>query len=38
MAAKKKYGYNLLVECEINPKTGHINIYNNLLVVEDESA
>ena len=37
MAAKKKYGYNLLVECEINPKTGHINIYNNLLVVEDDN-
>lgn len=38
MAAKKKYGYNLLVECEINQKTGHINIYNNLLVVEDENV
>tara|TARA_B110000259_G_scaffold188290_1_gene246281 strand:- start:6687 stop:7997 length:1311 start_codon:yes stop_codon:yes gene_type:complete len=38
MAAKKKYGYNLLVECEINPKTGQINIYNNLLVVENESG
>ncbi len=38
LAAKKKYGYNLLVECEINQKTGQINIYNNLLVVKDESA
>lgn len=37
MAAKKKYGYNLLVECQIDNKTGHINLYNNLLVVEDES-
>jgi len=38
LAAKKKYGYNLLVECEINQKTGQINIYNNLLVVKDEST
>jgi len=35
-AAKKKYGQNLEIECEIDKKTGQIKLFNNLRVVEDD--
>ena len=36
LAAKKKYGINLLIECKIDRKTGEINLFNNLEVVDNE--
>ena len=36
MAARKKYGHDLDVECVIDKKTGNINLYNILEVVADE--
>ena len=36
MAAKKKYGTNLDVDCVIDNKTGEILIYNKLEVVDDD--
>lgn len=35
-AARKKYGQNLSIECEIDKKTGQIKLYNALKVVEDD--
>ena len=37
MAAKKKYGTNLDVDCVIDNKTGEILIYNKLEVVDDDA-
>lgn len=37
LAAKKKYGHNLDIECKINKKTGEIKLYNRLRVVEDDN-
>lgn len=36
-AAKKKYGKNLSIDCQIDRKTGEIKLYNSLKVVEDDS-
>lgn len=36
VAAKKKYGHNLDIECRINRKTGQISFYNKLEVVADD--
>lgn len=38
MAARKKYGHDLEVECIIDKKTGVISLYNVLDVIEDEQA
>lgn len=35
LAAKKKYGHNLDIECRIDRKSGQINLYNKLRVVPD---
>ncbi len=35
-AAKKKYGQNLSIDCQIDKKTGQIKLYNALKVVEDD--
>ena len=37
-AAKKKYGHHLNIECVIDKKTGAIQLYNQLRVVENEFA
>ena len=37
LAAKKKYGHNLEIECIVNKKSGDINLYNILEVVEDKT-
>jgi N utilization substance protein A len=37
-AAKKKYGHHLNIECVIDKKTGAIQLYNQLKVVENEFA
>lgn len=37
LAAKKKYGNNLSLECEINGKTGAIKLYNSLQVVDEKA-
>jgi len=37
-AAKKKYGHHLNIECVIDKKTGSIQLYNQLRVVENEFA
>ena len=36
VAAKKKYGQNLDIECRIDKKTGQISFYNKLEVVADD--
>ena len=36
VAAKKKYGSNLQISCQIDKKTGSIKLFNQLEVVEDE--
>ena len=36
LAAKKKYGHNLNIECIIDRKSGAINLYNVLEVVENK--
>lgn len=36
VAAKKKYGHNLDIECRIDKKTGQISFYNKLEVVADD--
>lgn len=36
MAAKKKYGQNLAIDCQIDRKTGQIKLYNSLKIVEDD--
>ena len=35
-AAKKKYGKNLSIDCQIDRKTGQIKLYNSLRVVEND--
>ncbi len=35
LAAKKKYGGHLDIECKINKKTGQIKLFNKLEVVDD---
>ena len=35
-AAKKKYGHNLAIECQIDKKTGQIRLFNSLKVVPDD--
>ena len=35
LAAKKKYGHNLDIECRIDKKSGQIKLYNKLRVVSD---
>lgn len=37
LAAKKKYGHHLNIDCKIDSKSGQINLYNNLEIVEDDS-
>jgi N utilization substance protein A len=37
MAAKKKYGHHLAIDCKIDRKTGIIKLFNNLEVVENEN-
>ena len=36
LAAKKKFGSNLDIECRIDKKTGQIKLFNKLQVVEDD--
>jgi len=36
LAAKKKFGINLLIECKIDRKTGQINLFNKLEVVSNK--
>lgn len=36
LAARKKYGHDLLVECKLDRKTGKISLYNKLEIVEDK--
>jgi N utilization substance protein A len=38
IAARKKYGNNLEIDCKIDRKSGAITLYNNLLVVEDDKS
>lgn len=38
LAAKKKYGHHLTIDCKIDKKTGQIKLFNNLQVVEDDSV
>ena len=35
LAAKKKYGHNLDIECRIDKKSGQIKLYNKLRVIAD---
>ncbi len=35
-AARKKYGHNLAIDCQIDRKTGQIKLFNSLKVVEDD--
>ena len=37
LAAKKKYGHNLEIECIVDKKSGNINLYNVLEVVDDKT-
>lgn len=37
LAAKKKYGHHLAIECKIDKKTGQIKLFNNLEIVENDS-
>ncbi len=36
LAARKKYGHDLLVECKLDRKTGKITLYNKLEIVDDK--
>ena len=36
LAARKKYGYDLAVECEIDRKNGNICLYNILDIIDDK--
>lgn len=38
LAARKKYGHDLAIECKINPKTGEIKLFNKLEIVEKDFA
>jgi N utilization substance protein A len=37
LAAKKKYGHHLEIDCKIDRKTGQIKLYNKLEIVENNS-
>lgn len=37
LAAKKKYGTHLAIDCKIDKKTGQIKLFNNLEIVENDS-
>lgn len=37
LAARKKYGHDLAVECNIDRKTGNITLYNILNIVDDDT-
>lgn len=36
LAARRKYGHDLLIECKLDRKTGKIYIYNKLEIVDNE--
>jgi N utilization substance protein A len=36
LAAKKKYGHHLDIDCKIDKKSGQIKLYNNLEIVADD--
>lgn len=36
LAARRKYGHDLLIECKLDKKSGRISIYNKLEIVENE--
>ncbi len=36
LAARRKYGHDLLIECKLDKKTGRIYIYNKLEIVDNE--
>jgi len=36
LAARRKYGHDLLIECKLDKKTGRIYIYNKLEIVDDD--
>lgn len=36
LAARKKFGYDLNIECKIDRKSGNIELYNKVEVVDDE--
>ncbi len=36
LAARRKYGHDLLIECKLDKKTGKINLYNKLEVIGEE--
>ena len=36
LAARKKYGHDLLIKCSIDRKTGRISIYNKAEIVENK--
>lgn len=38
LAARKKYGHDLVVECKIDRKSGAINLFNKLEIIDDEFA
>ena len=38
LAARRKYGHDLLIECKLNKKTGQIYLYNKLEIVEDKKG
>jgi N utilization substance protein A len=38
LAAKKKYGSHLAIDCKIDKKSGQIKLFNNLEVVENEEV
>ena len=38
LAAKKKYGHNLDIECQIDKKSGEIKLFNKLLIVENDDV
>ena len=35
LAARRKYGHDLLIECKLDRKTGNISIYNKLEIVDN---
>jgi N utilization substance protein A len=37
LAAKKKYGIHLAIDCKIDKKSGQIKLFNNLEIVENDS-
>ncbi len=37
LAARRKYGHDLLIECKLDRKTGKINLYNKLEIVDNKA-